>query len=160
MNLTVNIRGVDDLINQLNSYSNSLQRRTGELCRKLAEMGAVNISLGFSRAIYTGQMDANVTVEEVSPTEYKIVAEGQTVLFVEFGAGVTYGGGHPQAAEFGFGPGTYPGQTHAMTGNGWYLPKDKGGGHTYGNPPNMPMYNTAQDLKREIERVAREVLSA
>jgi len=160
VNLTVNIRGVDDLINQLNSYSNSLQRRTGELCRKLAEMGAVNISLGFSRAIYTGQMDANVTVEEVSPTEYKIVAEGQTVLFVEFGAGVTYGGGHPQAAEFGFGPGTYPGQTHAMTGNGWYLPKDKGGGHTYGNPPNMPMYNTAQDLKREIERVAREVLSA
>lgn len=160
MNLTVNIRGVDDLINQLNSYSNSLQRRTGELCRKLAEMGAVNISLGFSRAIYTGQMDANVTVEEVSPTEYKIVAEGETVLFVEFGAGVTYGGGHPQAAEFGFGPGTYPGQTHAMTGNGWYLPKDKGGGHTYGNPPNMPMYNTAQDLKREIERVAREVLSA
>lgn len=160
MNLTVNIRGVDDLINQLNSYSNSLQRRTGELCRKLAEMGAVNISLGFSRAIYTGQMDANVTVEEVSPTEYKIVAEGQTVLFVEFGAGVTYGGGHPQAAEFGFGPGTYPGQTHAMTGNGWYLPKDKGGGHTYGNPPNMPMYNTAQDLKREIDRVAREVLSA
>lgn len=160
MNLTVNIRGVDDLINQLNSYSNSLQRRTGELCRKLAEMGAVNISLGFSRAIYAGQMDANVTVEEVSPTEYKIVAEGQTVLFVEFGAGVTYGGGHPQAAEFGFGPGTYPGQTHAMTGNGWYLPKDKGGGHTYGNPPNMPMYNTAQDLKREIERVAREVLSA
>ena len=160
MNVTVNVRGLDELIGQLDDYANSMDDRARELCSRLASMGATNVSLGFSRAIYTGDMDASVSVEEVSPTSYKIVAAGQTVLFAEFGAGVTYGGGHPQAAQFGFGPGTYPGQTHAMTGNGWYLPKAKGGGHTYGNPPNMPMYNTAQDLKREIERVAREVLSA
>lgn len=159
MNINISVQGLDELIDQLHNFADSMDRRVQELCRRLAMMGATSVSLGFARAIYTGDMDTSVYVEEVSPTNYKIVAAGQTVLFAEFGAGVTYGGGHPQAAQFGFGPGTYPGQTHAMTGNGWYLPKAKGGGHTYGNPPNMPMYNTAQDLKREIERVAREVFS-
>lgn len=166
MNITVNVSGLDETIRRLEEYQNRLQQQQDELCRRLAEMGATNVSPMFARAIYTGPLDYAVSVEDAGDGRYQIVVSGQSVAFVEFGAGVTYGYGHPQAAEFGVGPGTYPGQTHAMTGEGWYLPKSKRGntedpnGHTYGNPPNMPMYNTAQDLKREIARLAREVFSA
>lgn len=148
---------IDAAIKQLNDYKDSLNRKAQELCERLAYMGATNISIGFSRAIYTGPMDFSVSVEQLTPNKYRVVADGETILFAEFGSGITYGGGHPLNSQFGYGPGTYPGQTHALTGKGWYLPKDKGGGHTYGNPPNMPVYNTAKDLRNEIERVAREV---
>ena len=148
---------IDAAIKQLNDYKNSLNRKAQELCERLADMGATNISLGFSRAIYTGPMDFSVSVEQLTPNKYRVVANGETILFAEFGTGITYGGGHPLNSQFGMGPGTYPGQTHALTVKGWYLPKDKGGGHTYGNPPNMPVFNTAKDLRNEIERVAREV---
>lgn len=163
MNITVNVRGVNDAIRQLEEYQRRLKQQTDELCRRLADIGATNVSILFSRAIYTGPLDFDVDVEEIK-NGYKIIVAGQSVAFVEFGTGVTYGYGHPQAAEFGVGPGTYPGQTHAMTGKGWYLPKDKqpadGTKHTYGNPPNMPMYNTAQELKHEVARIAREVFSS
>lgn len=165
MNITVKIHGLDEAIRRLEEYSDRLRQQQDELCRRLATMGATKVSLLFSQAVYTGDNDFAVSVEEANGG-YQIVVSGQSVAFVEFGAGVTYGYGHPQAGAFGVGPGTYPGQTHAMTGEGWYIPKSKRGntqdpnGHTYGNPPNMPMYNTAQDLKREIARVAREVFSA
>lgn len=130
-----------------------------ELCRRLAQYGLVLAEASFAGAAYDGPKDVSVEVEETE-NGYKIVASGTTVLLVEFGAGVTLGYGHPLASQFGYGPGTYPGQRHAMSGNGWYLPKSKGGGHTYGNPPSMTMYNTARDIRREIESIAREVFSS
>ena len=157
MNINISVQGLDELIDQLHNFADSMDQRAKEICRRLAQYGLVLADASFSGAAYDGTKDVSVTVEQTD-NGYRIIAGGTMVLLLEFGAGVTYGGGHPQAAQFGFGPGTYPGQTHAMTGKGWYLPKAKGGGHTYGNPPSMTMYNTAQDLKREIERVAREVL--
>lgn len=159
MNLNVRVDGLDEAIRRLEAAGTSVRQKENELCKRLAEMGATNVSLLFARSVYSGPNDYNVTVEDAPGGGYQIVVSGQSVAFVEFGAGITYGEGHPQASEFGVGPGTYPGQKNAMTGKGWYLPKSKGGEHTYGNPPNMPMYNTAQDLKREVTRVAREVFS-
>lgn len=148
---------VSNAIEELEDYQNSFEEKRRRLCQRLAEMGAVNVSLGFARSIYTGDNDFTVSVEPYD-TGYRILASGTTVLFVEFGAGVTYGYGHPLDGELGMGPGTYPlGKGNWDNPKGWTLPKSKGGQHTYGNPPNMPMYNTAQDLKREIERVATEV---
>ena len=158
--ITVKVKGLTETLRRIEEYKIGVQRKANELARRLAEMGATNVSLMFARAIYDGQNDFTVTVEDVPTGGYKIVVNGESVAFVEFGAGVTYGYGHPQAAEFGVGPGTYPdGKGHWNDPKGWWIPKDKGGGHTYGNPPNMPMYNTAADLRNEIERVAREVFS-
>lgn len=158
MSLTINfdVSGLDQAMRAISAYEETLELKAKEICKRLADLGATGASLGFARSIYTGQSDFNVSVEEMNGG-YSILADGETVLVLEFGAGVTYGGGHPQEAEFGMGPGTYPGQTHAMDQGGWYIPKAKGGGHTYGNPPNMPMYNAAQEIKSEIQRVAEEV---
>lgn len=162
MSRTINIdvfdyASVQAAAREMRDYADWLREKAKELARRLADMGAVNVSLEFSRAIYTGQNDVSVTVEERGENTFAIVASGETVLILEFGAGVTYGYGHPRAGELGYGPGTYPDQKHAMDPNGWYLPREKGGGHTYGNAPVMAVYNTAKGLREEVERIAAEV---
>ena len=160
MNIEINAlneQSINKAVMKLEDYAESLDVKASLLCEKLASIGATRASLEYSRAIYTGENDTTVSVEAVSDTEYRIVAAGGTVLLIEFGAGVTYGGGHPLEGEFGMGVGTYPGQKHAFDPKGWYLPKSKGGGHTFGNPATMAMYNTGKDLKKEILRIAQEV---
>lgn len=153
INITTNI---PDVIRQLEQRQRWINERAHELVQRLAEMGAVNVSIEYARAIYNGDKDYDVTVEDRGENRMAIVASGATVLILEFGAGVTYGDGHPQAGEFGFGPGTYPGQRHAMDENGWYFGNHE---HTYGNPPSMTMYMTARELRQRVQEVAREVFS-
>ena len=144
--------GLKTLQRELADYQKWLERKSDELCRRLAEMGAVKASLEFSRAIYSGKEDHEITVEPVEGG-YKVRATGSTVLFVEFGTGLI-GYGHPEPN--GMGPGTYPGKGHWDDPNGWYYGKHE---HTYGNPPNMPMYNTVKELEQELARVVKEVFA-
>lgn len=149
--------GITTLQKALKDYDKWLKQKSDELCKRLADMGAVKASLNFSRAVYTGPEDHEITIE---PRDggYAVRASGETVLFVEFGTGLV-GYGHPEAHDMG--PGTYPGKGHWNDPKGWYLPKDKqdkdGTKHTYGNPPNMPMYSTVKELEQELARVVKEV---
>ena len=159
----MDLGSIQAAMREVEDYRRWLNAKCAELAQKLADMGSVNVSLGYARAIYDGPKDYEVSVEQRGKATYAIVASGMTVLILEFGAGVTYGAGHPQAGEFGFGPGTYPGQEHAMDPNGWFFSDYDGGGRysrrTWGNPPSMTMYLTARDLREHIEEVAREVFS-
>ena len=149
---------IDDIINGLESYKRSLKVKADALVKALADMGATNVSLIYARTPYTGPKITDVTVEERGEGKYAIVASGQTVLFLEFGAGVTYGEGHPN--PMGYGPGTYPGKGHWNDPNGWYLPKSalgKSGIHTYGNAPSAAMYYTGKGLHQMVKQAAREV---
>ena len=68
------------------------------------------------------------------------------------------GYGYPPEELNGMGPGTYPGKGHWNDPKGWWYSNEDGSGHhSYGNPPNMPMYNTVKELEQELERVVREV---
>jgi hypothetical protein len=149
---------IDKAVSEIKDYAKWVQRKANELAKRLADIGAVNVSLGFARAVYTGEKDITVTVDQQGPNTYAIIASGETVLIVEFGAGVTYGYGHPEPSVDGtaMGPTTYPGQKHAADPKGWWIP---GGEHTYGNPPSMTMYMTAKELRSELERIAKEVFS-
>lgn len=150
--------GINELHNGLKEFERWLEQKSNELCKRLADMGAVKASLEFSRAIYTGVEDHEIVVEATADG-YKVSALGETVLFVEFGTGLI-GYGHPE--PHGMQPGTFPGKGHWDDPNGWWLPREKNGGHsqhTYGNPPNMPMYNTVKELELELERVVREVFA-
>jgi len=160
ISLTLDSASIDAAIAELKSYNAWVKTKADELARRLADMGAVNVSLGYSRAVYTGLNDISVTVEQRGVNSYAIVANGEAVLFVEFGAGVTYGYGHPEPSVEGvpMGPGTYPnGKGHWDDPRGWWIP---GGEHTYGNPPSMTMYLTAKDLRNQLESIAQEVFSS
>lgn len=159
--------GIDDAIKGVKEYQRWIERKSKQLAKRLAELGATAASLNFSRAIYTGPNDYEITVEQTGETSYTVHANGNAVLFIEFGAGATYGYGHPEVGKYG--PGTWPyphyrnvnGEQVANWENpsGWWLPKEAGGGHTYGNPPNMPMYNAVKDLREDIGRIAKEVFN-
>ena len=158
--LTLSTDSIEQAIKELNDYNNGLHAKANLLCQRLADLGAIKVTLGFARAIYTGRKDIAIEVEQTDKG-YLIVAEGESVAFVEFGTGAKMGGGHPLNSQFGTGPGTFPGgKGHWNNPHGWYLPRDKGGGHTYGNPPSMTMYNAGKELHEEIVRIAREVFSS
>lgn len=163
-------KGIDRLIKKLDEYERWVNRKTDELSERLASLGAVSASIGFSQAIYTGEKDYEITVEHRGKGQYAVIANGETVLFVEFGTGVTMGYGHPEAADNGYGPGTWPDKHYGYNSKGeyvanwendrgWYLPKEAGGGHTYGNPPNMPMYFAVRNLEDELKSIVQEVFS-
>lgn len=151
---------IDAAIKQLEDYSKDLERKAQELCNRLADMGAMYAEWNFSGVLYAGDIDYNITVDRVDANTYVIKADGETVLLMEFGDGVKHGYGHPQAAEFGMGPGTYPnGKGHWDDPKGWWFGEKGNWTHTYGNAPGMPMYNAAKDLRKEILDIAREVFS-
>ena len=154
------VSSINSAVHELQMYAVWVQRKANELAERLADYGLQRVEIGYAGALYDGDKDVEVTVERREENTYAIVASGATVLILEFGAGVTYGNGHPQAAEFGYGPGTYPGQTHAFDPKGWwYTGSDGKGHHSYGNAPSMVMYITGIELEQEVERVAKEVFS-
>lgn len=161
MKISVNldVRSIDRAIKELQDYAKWLEEKTQQLAEKLATLGAVKVSLEYSRVAYIGNRDYQITVER-DGEGYRVLADGESVLFLEFGAGATYGYGHPLNAEFGMGPGTYPptdpDHPHWNDPNGWHIP---GGLHSYGNAPSMGMYLAARDMRNEIETIAKEVFS-
>ena len=161
ISVRLNRQSIGDAIKRLNQYKKTFPKRAKEMCKALAELGAVKVSLDYTRAVNAavGMKPITVTVER-RDNGYAIVAQGESVMFVEFGAGAMYGYGHPLAGELGMGPGTYPSDKgHWNDPKGWWIPKEAGGGHTYGNPPSMAMYETAKDLRQEVLRIAKEGLA-
>ena len=151
---------IDAAIKQLTDYQKDLDRKAQEICKRLADMGALYAEWNFSGVLYAGDIDYNITVDRKDENTYVIKADGKSVLFMEFGAGVKHGYGHPQAEEFGMGPGTYPnGKGHWNDPKGWWFGEKGHWTHTYGNAPGMPMYNAAKDLRKEIMTVVREVFN-
>ena len=156
---TIRINGISEATieaaaQEVRRYAEWIKRKEAELRSRLASLGATVASIQFSRAIYNGTNDVAVRVDDTGSVAV-IYAEGESVAFIEFGAGITYGSGHPQADEFGVGPGTYPeGKGHWDNPGGWWYAH---GQHTYGNPPAMAMYQAVQAMTAEITTIAREV---
>lgn len=119
--------------------------------------------------VYTGETIGNLEVVQTEPNKFVLQTESTAILFLEFGAGVTKGYGHPDVGNFG--PGTYPGKGHWNDPNGWWYPTDdpqlvkytdkdgQGWAHTYGTAPQMPFYQAYTTMKDNILKIAKEVLS-
>lgn len=167
--ISVDGKGVDEMLKGVQEYRKWLVRKTDELAKRLADKGYEFSYQVLSNHVYSGQTLASLTVERVGPARYVVKAESEAILFLEFGAGVI-GYGHPEPQ--GYGPGTYPGQTHALDPNGWWFETDdpnlairtskktgKMYGHSYGTPAYMPMYSSVKALEMEFKAIAQEVFS-
>ena len=139
---------------QLRAYAAELDDKAKEICVRLADRGAARATFDYA-SVPLERNDVEVVSEETD-SGAKVTATGETVLFLEFGAGARMGYGHPDPQ--GFGPGTYPGKGHWDDPKGWWIPKEHGGGHTYGNPPAMGMYNASREMRDRAQEVAEEVL--
>ena len=94
-------RGIDTLLREIESYTVWLKERSQILLDRLAQAGVEVASARFAKAAYDGTNDASVSLETRGDGVRAVVAVGASVLFIEFGTGVTYPDNHPQAAELG-----------------------------------------------------------
>lgn len=148
---------IDNAMKELKRYKAWIVQKENQLRERLAALGATVASIQFSRAIYNGSNDVTVRVDNTGSVAV-IYADGQSVAFIEFGSGAKYGYGHPEAAQFGAGPGTYPnGKGHWDSPHGWWYGKSQ---HSYGNPPAMAMYEAKESIVEDYTRIAREVFSS
>ncbi len=163
-------RGIDTLLREIESYTVWLKERSQVLLDRLAQAGFEVASARFAKAAYDGTNDASVYLETRSEGVRAVVAVGASVLFIEFGTGVTYPDNHPQAEELGMKRGEY-GQGHGKQSSwGYYgdpgtngVVKMKKDGSTvvitHGNPANMPMYETVKELEAMLPDLVKEVFS-
>ena len=163
-------RGIDTLLREIESYTVWLKERSQVLLDRLAQAGFEVASARFAKAAYDGTNDASVSMETRSEGVRAVVAVGASVLFIEFGTGVTYPDNHPQAEELGMKRGEY-GQGHGKQSSwGYYgdpgtngVVKMKKDGSTvvitHGNPANMPMYETVKELEAMLPDLVKEVFS-
>ena len=163
-------RGIDTLLREIESYTVWLKERSQVLLDRLAQAGFEVASARFAKAAYDGTNDASVSMETRGDGVRAVVAVGASVLFIEFGTGVTYPDNHPQAAELGMKRGEY-GKGHGKQSSwGYYgdpgtngVVKTKKDGSTvvitHGNPANMPMYETVKELEAMLPELVKEVFS-
>lgn len=156
--------GIDKVIKGLEEYQKRIEVKGVEVCKQLAKSGAEYARKGYERDIlfYPGQRDRMNDIkvyDDESLMGHSFWAEGRALLFLEFGAGVTYGYGHPLADELGFGPGTYPGKGHWDDPDGWWYFDGLHFAHTYGNRPSQVMYAAAKRARLAVPSVAKEVFA-
>ena len=95
----LSVSGVKKLLEEVSAYEVWLKERAGIFIDRLAEEGLSIASAKFSQAVYDGTNDVSVSVEQREGSAKAIVAVGASVLFIEFGTGVTYPDNHPEAHE-------------------------------------------------------------
>lgn len=150
-------KSIAKAIKGLQDYKQWVLAKETELRNRLAGIGASVASIQFARAIYNGTNDVTVRVDNTGSVAV-IYAEGSAVAFIEFGAGIKHGYGHPEAGKFGVGPGTYPdGKGHWDNEHGWWYGHNQ---HTYGNPPAMAMYQAREQMVEQITQVAKAVFAS
>ena len=148
---------IDAAIKQVQEYKKDFIDKEKLFVKKLAEIGVSVASTGFSLADYDGNNDVTVRLEWRG-NKAIVIAEGETVGFIEFGTGIK----NPEWDNSGmdYTPpkhGTY-GKKHGARPHGWYFKPGEGSvQHTFGNVPAEAM-RTARDVMIEkVAQIAREV---
>lgn len=143
---------LDDVIRKLEMHQAWVRIKQRKLAERLAFLGGTVASLGFSRALYDGDNDVNIEVEETD-NGYSIHAKGEAVAFIEFGTGI--GATSPKGAELGFTPGSWS-EDHAkqFSEKGyWYY----NGKRLVGIQPGNYMYQASKEIKEQLRQIALEV---
>ena len=153
----LDVVSIDSAIKELKAYRDSLDGKKDKLLEELANIGVREASVRFTTAMYDGVNDSSVTLEVINDG-YAIVAEGQAVAFIEFGAGVYHNSGEPypdprpegivKIGEYGKGHGKR---------QAWGFRDDSGElVITHGNPAAMPMWYASEEMRKAIVKLFKE----
>ena len=159
-------QAINSAIVLLKNYKREFLEREKRLIEGLAEIGLKEASVRFTTAMYDGTNDVKVRLDETA-NGYVIVAKGQAVAFIEFGAGVYHNGSEPYPSprpdgivgigEYGDGRGKQ---------KAWYYKGEPGSNgeqrkngvvRTHGNPAAMPMWYASEEIRNSVLKVVREV---
>lgn len=141
-----------------------LEEKAKLLAERLAETADMKISIKFAAAGGPFAPEGRFQVETTWENDHTAVvrASGTEVLFIEFGSGIRFASqGHPEAAQNGMGPGTYPGKGHWDNPRGWWFYNSQGElEHSFGNPAMAPVYESLREIEQDdINRIVKEVFN-
>lgn len=139
----------------LQKYADSLSKRAETLVRNLGELGLDSAINGL------GHIDTGDTLNSIQFNQNGnsgTVTAGGAAVWIEFGTGVLANASskdHPKRSDVGaVNWGEYG---HGLgKGRWWFINKDGEKRWTDGITMNPFMYNASQDMRREIERMAKE----
>ena len=155
---TLDTKDINRAIKELKAYKQDLLNKEKRLLEGLAEICVKEASVRFTTAMYDGINDVSVKLDRAN-NGYVIVAEGEAVAFIEFGAGVYHNTSEP-----------YPNpRPEGVVGIGEYgkgYGKRKAWGYkdennelviTRGNPAAMPMWYASEEMRNSVTRLVKEV---
>ena len=154
--------GAKEAADYLRVFASRLENGVKDIIEQSTKFGEKEAQNRFDAAEYPGFNDVTV-FREKNNTETSIVAEGTTVLFIEYGAGVG-NDGEDYAAEHGYIRGTYeqgkganpPWVYAGVSGTGYTREIRPGIYRTYGNKANRCMFFTAEDVSDDIDQKIAE----
>lgn len=169
----LSVKGINNLKKELLRYKNVyLPKKCKRLIQNLLNIG-VEVSQARIDESPLGKyvtITTNITNENKPDCKGILLAKGEvkesegyepfyTILAIEFGAGIHYNPTpNPKADDLGFGVGTFPGQTHALSEDGWYFwdESKEQWVHSFGVKATMPMYSADLQIKNNIIKAAIE----
>lgn len=181
MKLTINAldpASIDAAIKALKDYKKGLEDKAKLLAERIAEMGREKAQYRFDNAMYDGDLNVNVSTVKTE-NGWIVSADGQAVCFIEFGTGVyfnstnaNYPGNRPAGLVdigqygYGYGKGDYwtykdVNGTSSLRSIG-YRRRLRDGREvvvSYGNPANLALYYTSQEMRQKITSMAKEVFA-
>lgn len=153
------MRGQKALLARLDKLKTAIETDVPKTIERFVSEQTTKVMSGFASAQYDGTNDVSVTMETGNKT-WRIVASGESVLFIEYGSGITY----PHTSGFG-NYSSYPPASWSATHGKWLVdPKlSQFGGKwrirrhfwTYGNPSANVMYDSHKTLRTNLPTRAK-----
>ena len=164
--ITIDIFDIDSIrkaAKEVEDLSSWIEKKSDELCRRLAELGRDVAVTAYADAGAEGNDDVDVTVEKAGNAFYILRASGSQVYFVEFGAGVAAGENYDTSViepSVDISPGSWS----RTRGTGEFANSKEGYWHyktvRYKQVvPRKGMYLAVKEAERRIEEIAKEVLN-
>lgn len=164
----LSVDGINQLTNDLEEYKRWLLTKAEQLLDELSRRGIKTASERVRSA--QGDSDKNVAfVRDISYSGNSVIltitAEGEDILFIEFGAGIHYNGGasilgkspHPWGDEKGYAIGKFPkGRRGYSLGrfDSWTKPD---GEESFGTEATMPMLGAIETIYTELNSACKKV---
>ena len=153
----------DEAVRELDELNKRLKQAETEVPQRLADIGRDEAQLRFDDAASYYDGDNNNTTVSVENVRNKstVVASGDNVTFLEFGAGVYYNGkgSYPGTRPPGIvGIGEYG--KHNGRKNTWWYPTVDGYKPTHGNPASGAMYFAKLKVEDNAVKVIKDVIKA
>ncbi len=165
MKITVNLskKSIQKAIKDIEKYSSSIDKKITQFLTELAKIGIDTADVTYKRGPILDQEDIpHVHSKPIwkSDNELAIWAYGESIAFIEFGAGIHYNtpvgtSPHPKGQELGLTIGSYG------KGNGakdsWYFNRNGEKVLTHGQPSIPAMYEAKKAMQEAIRDVAKEI---
>lgn len=154
------MRGQKALLARLDKLKTAIETDVPKTIERFVSEQTTKVMSGFASAQYDGDNDVSVMMETGNKT-WRIVASGESVLFIEYGSGITY----PHISEFG-NASAYPPTSWSSTHGKWLVdprvsqfggkwPVPGKGMWTYGNKSANVMYDSHKTLRTNLPTRAK-----